>query len=152
MGLMRLFTVVLILVLCGTETLSGDGTLVLDYYKEMCPLVEEIVRLNVEIAVVKEPRMAASLLRLHFHDCFVLVRPLSLSLSLSLFVSMNHNYNTHYNCFTTENPDRADKLHHHCEPIKTFKTLLPLTEIENHAVMQVLQNKKLVRNLIAILS
>ena len=81
---MRLFTVVLILVLCGTETLSGDGTLVLDYYKETCPLVEEIVRLNVEIAVVKEPRMAASLLRLHFHDCFVLVRPLSLSLSLSL--------------------------------------------------------------------
>ena len=68
---------------------------------------------------------------------------LSLSLSLSLFVSMNHIYNTHYNCFTTENPDRADKLHHHCEPIKTFKTLLPLTEIENHAVMQVLQNKKL---------
>ncbi|XP_023879947.1 peroxidase 20 isoform X1 [Quercus suber] len=72
MGLMRLFTFALILVLCDTETLSGDGTLVLDYYKETCPLVEEIVRLNVEIAVVKEPRMAASLLRLHFHDCFVL--------------------------------------------------------------------------------
>ena len=88
MGLMRLFTVVLILVLCGTETLSGDGTLVLDYYKEMCPLVEEIVRLNVEIAVVKEPRMAASLLRLHFHDCFVLVRPLSLSLSLFPWITI----------------------------------------------------------------
>ncbi|KAK9984911.1 hypothetical protein SO802_034436 [Lithocarpus litseifolius] len=72
MDLMRLFMVALILVLCGTETLSGDGTLVLDYYKETCPSVEEVVRLNVEIAVVKEPRMAASLLRLHFHDCFVL--------------------------------------------------------------------------------
>lgn len=95
--------VALILVLCGAETLSGDGTLVLDYYKETCPLVEEIVRLNVEIAVVKEPRMAASLLRLHFHDCFVLVRPLSLS--LSPFVSLNHNYNIRYNCFTIENPN-----------------------------------------------
>ncbi|KAF3961078.1 hypothetical protein CMV_014269 [Castanea mollissima] len=72
MELMRLFVLALILVLCGTETLSGDGTLVLDYYKETCPSLEEIVRLNVEIAVVKEPRMAASLLRLHFHDCFVL--------------------------------------------------------------------------------
>lgn len=79
--------VALILVLCGAETLSGDGTLVLDYYKETCPLVEEIVRLNVEIAVVKEPRMAASLLRLHFHDCFVLVRPLSLSLSFCFLES-----------------------------------------------------------------
>lgn len=88
MGLMRLFTFALILVLCDTETLSGDGTLVPDYYKETCPLVEEIVRLNVEIAVVKEPRMAASLLRLHFHDCFVLVRPLSLSLSLFPWITI----------------------------------------------------------------
>jgi peroxidase len=85
--MMRMFIMVaLILALHGTETLSsGDGTLVLDYYKEKCPLVEEIVRRNVQIAMIKDPRMAASLLRLHFHDCFVMViRPLSLSLSLSL--------------------------------------------------------------------
>lgn len=72
--MMRMFIMVaLILALHGTETLSsGDGTLVLDYYKEKCPLVEEIVRRNVQIAMIKDPRMAASLLRLHFHDCFVM--------------------------------------------------------------------------------
>lgn len=86
MELARLLLVIaLVLVLHGTETLGGDAPLVPDYYKETCPSVEEIVRRNVEIAVLKDPRMAASLLRMHFHDCFVLVRPLSPSpLSLPL--------------------------------------------------------------------
>ncbi|XP_043717319.1 peroxidase 20 [Telopea speciosissima] len=58
----------------GTEADSSNnsGLLYSDYYKESCPLAEEIIRHNVEIAVLKEPRMAASLLRLHFHDCFVM--------------------------------------------------------------------------------
>ncbi|KAH9705228.1 Type I inositol polyphosphate 5-phosphatase 2 [Citrus sinensis] len=53
--------------------IPGDGVLVQDYYKETCPLAEEIIRRIVENAVVKDPRMAASLLRLHFHDCFLMV-------------------------------------------------------------------------------
>lgn len=70
-----LIMVALILALHGTETLSvdDDGPLAVEYYKEMCPLVENIVRRVVETAVIKDPRMAASLLRLHFHDCFVMV-------------------------------------------------------------------------------
>lgn len=48
------------------------GNLVLDYYKERCPMVEEIVQRQIQIAILKDPRMAASLLRLHFHDCFVM--------------------------------------------------------------------------------
>ncbi|KAH9769770.1 Type I inositol polyphosphate 5-phosphatase 2 [Citrus sinensis] len=43
--------------------IPGDGVLVQDYYKETCPLAEEIMRRIVENAVVKDPRMAASLLR-----------------------------------------------------------------------------------------
>ncbi|PSR91657.1 Peroxidase [Actinidia chinensis var. chinensis] len=62
--------IVLILIFHGLGSYSGP--LVLDYYREKCPLVEEIVARNVEIAVLRDPRMAASLLRLHFHDCFVL--------------------------------------------------------------------------------
>ena len=36
-------------------------------------MAEQIVKSVVEKAVMKEARMAASLLRLHFHDCFVKV-------------------------------------------------------------------------------
>ena len=83
MEVVRIFMVSLFLALLGTQTLSGnDGSLAVDYYKETCPLVEDIVRRGVETAVFKDPRMAASLLRLHFHDCFVMVTSLSLSLSL----------------------------------------------------------------------
>ncbi|KAL5791466.1 hypothetical protein ACOSP7_000060 [Xanthoceras sorbifolium] len=67
------FLIIVVLVLHGRKISSDDDrVLVLDYYKEKCPLAEDIVRRNVEIAVRKDPRMAASLLRLHFHDCFVM--------------------------------------------------------------------------------
>lgn len=73
MEFMRILLSMLVLIFHGTTgVLSEAGLLVLDYYKEACPLVEEIVRRNVEIAVLRDPRMAASLLRLHFHDCFVM--------------------------------------------------------------------------------
>ncbi|KAG6485458.1 peroxidase 20-like [Zingiber officinale] len=42
------------------------------YYDGTCPLAELIVKQTVEAVVYRDPRMAASLLRLHFHDCFVL--------------------------------------------------------------------------------
>ena len=40
-------------------------------YQESCPEAEAIVFSWVETAISEDPRMAASLLRLHFHDCFV---------------------------------------------------------------------------------
>ncbi|OAY83667.1 Peroxidase 9 [Ananas comosus] len=41
-----------------------------EYYQFSCPQVDEIVMSVLEREIAKEPRMAASLLRLHFHDCF----------------------------------------------------------------------------------
>lgn len=52
---------------------SSSQNLVLDYYQESCPLLEEIVRYIVKTKVLRKPRVAAQLLRLHFHDCFVQV-------------------------------------------------------------------------------
>ncbi|EFJ36102.1 hypothetical protein SELMODRAFT_230146 [Selaginella moellendorffii] len=42
------------------------------FYAYSCPNLLSIVRGVLSRAVEREPRMAASLLRLHFHDCFVM--------------------------------------------------------------------------------
>ncbi|KAK9228063.1 hypothetical protein WN944_021010 [Citrus x changshan-huyou] len=53
---------------CGK---SSSGYLYPQFYDHSCPKAQEIVQCIVAKAVAKETRMAASLLRLHFHDCFV---------------------------------------------------------------------------------
>ncbi|KAI5077491.1 hypothetical protein GOP47_0007315 [Adiantum capillus-veneris] len=42
-----------------------------NFYNSSCPNVQAIVRSGMRSAVQKEARMAASILRLFFHDCFV---------------------------------------------------------------------------------
>jgi peroxidase len=42
-----------------------------EFYDETCPDALDIIEDAVTAAVSKESRMGASLLRLHFHDCFV---------------------------------------------------------------------------------
>ncbi|MCO5581717.1 hypothetical protein L7F22_035606 [Adiantum nelumboides] len=42
-----------------------------NFYNSTCPTVQAIVRSGMRSAVQKEARMAASILRLFFHDCFV---------------------------------------------------------------------------------
>ncbi|KAJ4964189.1 hypothetical protein NE237_024128 [Protea cynaroides] len=53
--------------------LSPPTTGQLDYkfYDSTCPNLTKIVRYGVWSAITNETRMAASILRLHFHDCFV---------------------------------------------------------------------------------
>jgi len=42
-----------------------------DFYATSCPTALSTIKSAVKSAVSKERRMGASLLRLHFHDCFV---------------------------------------------------------------------------------
>lgn len=58
--------------LCFCHSTNG-GYLYPQFYDRSCPQALQIVKSVVAKAVAKEPRMAASLLRLHFHDCFVKV-------------------------------------------------------------------------------
>ncbi|KAL0419213.1 UNVERIFIED_CONTAM: Peroxidase 4 [Sesamum radiatum] len=50
---------------------SSSTHLSTDFYKKSCPKVFSIVKSVVKSAIREEKRMGASLLRLHFHDCFV---------------------------------------------------------------------------------
>ncbi|MQM20646.1 hypothetical protein Taro_053671 [Colocasia esculenta] len=51
-------------VLCGAELQYG-------FYNTSCPLAEALVRKTVSDAFAEDGRVAAGLVRLHFHDCFV---------------------------------------------------------------------------------
>nr|AJP06326.1 MCE1 [Pinus tabuliformis] len=64
------FVFMLISVGASTKTCLS-GSLKPDYYAWTCPEADAIIFAGVEKAVIQEARMAASLLRLHFHDCFV---------------------------------------------------------------------------------
>ena len=51
----------------------ANGQLKQDFYKKTCPATEYIVRKTTAPYISKDPTLAAPLLRLHFHDCFVRV-------------------------------------------------------------------------------
>lgn len=54
----------------GTAYGGSYDTLFPEYYQYSCPQANDIVVSVLKRAIAKEPRMAASLLRLQFHDCF----------------------------------------------------------------------------------
>ncbi|XP_057433056.1 cationic peroxidase 2-like [Lotus japonicus] len=68
-----LFSVVtLVLALASiVNTVHGQGGSRVGFYLGTCPRAESIVRSTVESHVNSDPTLAAGLLRMHFHDCFV---------------------------------------------------------------------------------
>ncbi|KAJ3683654.1 hypothetical protein LUZ60_013881 [Juncus effusus] len=50
---------------------SSQSQLTTNYYDYSCPQALPVIRSVIQDAVAKERRMAGSLVRLHFHDCFV---------------------------------------------------------------------------------
>lgn len=68
------YFLLLLLLLVATARVSGafaKVTLSPNFYSCSCPKLLPIVKKGVIKAVQNEARMGASLLRLHFHDCFV---------------------------------------------------------------------------------
>ncbi|XP_028756492.1 peroxidase 47 [Neltuma alba] len=49
----------------------GPDSLSVDYYVFSCAFVEPIVRNIVNEALQNDPKLAAGLIRMHFHDCFI---------------------------------------------------------------------------------
>uniref|UniRef100_A0A2P2PVJ4 Peroxidase n=1 Tax=Rhizophora mucronata TaxID=61149 RepID=A0A2P2PVJ4_RHIMU len=61
----------LLLFAAASAFLAAADKLSPDYYSSSCPKALDIVRTGVIAAIKNETRVGASLLRLHFHDCFV---------------------------------------------------------------------------------
>jgi peroxidase len=53
----------------GHPLTPAGGGLFPQFYEHTCPQLQEIVGAFVAKEHAKDPRMAASLVRLHFHDC-----------------------------------------------------------------------------------
>ncbi|WRX34517.1 hem peroxidase - like 10 [Theobroma cacao] len=68
---MGAFWLVSIVNLMMVLLVQGQGGLQNGFYSSSCPKAEATVRSTVESHFNKDPTIAAGLLRLHFHDCFV---------------------------------------------------------------------------------
>ncbi|KAK1439174.1 hypothetical protein QVD17_04989 [Tagetes erecta] len=64
-------SITMLVALVSILALANGSSLYPQFYDRSCPQAKDIVQSVVAKAVAKEARMAASLLRLHFHDCFV---------------------------------------------------------------------------------
>ncbi|KAF9619216.1 hypothetical protein IFM89_005770 [Coptis chinensis] len=71
MSFLMFFSILAFVPLCFSHNANGGYYLYPQFYEHSCPGAQEIVKSVVAKAVAKDARMAASLLRLHFHDCFV---------------------------------------------------------------------------------
>ena len=66
----------LLLALAGVARGHAGAALSSAFYDLSCPGAYNVVRRVIQSARVSDPRIPASLIRLHFHDCFVNVREL----------------------------------------------------------------------------
>jgi len=62
---------VLLLATFLTFMVPSDAHLSPNFYDKLCPKALPIIKSVVQRAIIRERRIGASLLRLHFHDCFV---------------------------------------------------------------------------------
>lgn len=63
--------ILLIIIFPFLVGMSSAQSLSANFYSSSCPNVLSVIKTAVDSAVSNEARMGASLLRLHFHDCFV---------------------------------------------------------------------------------
>ena len=96
------FFVVLHALVFASIATSAFSQLSPNYYDYSCPKALSTIKSVVEASVQKERRMGASLLRLHFHDCFVNVRHSTLvGICIHIYTHARVHVYTHVNMITS---------------------------------------------------
>ncbi|KAI4300676.1 hypothetical protein L6164_034025 [Bauhinia variegata] len=65
------YSLALVIIFLALTVCPSNAQLSATFYSSTCPNVSSIVRNAVQQALQSDPRIGASLTRLHFHDCFV---------------------------------------------------------------------------------
>ncbi|KAJ7959568.1 Peroxidase [Quillaja saponaria] len=65
------FLLLILIAATASAVFGADAKLSTNYYSSTCPKIQSIVEEGIIKAIKNETRIGASLLRLHFHDCFV---------------------------------------------------------------------------------
>jgi peroxidase len=68
-GIIKLLVVISVGLVLGSS--FSEGGLQTGFYSSTCPTAESVVLSTVQQSVQADPTLAAGLLRLHYHDCFV---------------------------------------------------------------------------------
>ncbi|KAK7391806.1 hypothetical protein VNO78_20228 [Psophocarpus tetragonolobus] len=71
MVMAKLLTVLLLIEVFAHGFRYGADGLTMNYYLMSCPFVEPVVKNIVNRALQDDPTLAAGLIRMHFHDCFI---------------------------------------------------------------------------------
>lgn len=74
MAIPKLLSVFLVQLMLLHSLLDCSNALSEGFYQKSCPAVEGIVKKITAQYISTAPPLAAALLRMHFHDCFVRVR------------------------------------------------------------------------------
>ncbi|XP_009592461.1 peroxidase 9-like [Nicotiana tabacum] len=113
----------------STSNFGGDyANLYPQFYQFTCPQANEIVMSVLEEAIAKDSRMAASLLRLYFHDCFVQ------GCDASILLDGNSEFRSEKDAAPNKNSARGfevideikDKLEHVCPHTVSCADILAL--------------------------
>lgn len=85
MSLSTLAFICILLSICSFY--DSNAQLSANFYSTTCPNVSSIVQNVIQQALQSDARIGASLIRLHFHDCFVNVNLLFLYFFFHLLIS-----------------------------------------------------------------
>ncbi|KAF8715888.1 hypothetical protein HU200_026848 [Digitaria exilis] len=68
---LRLLVAAAMVVVVGALASAAEAALQVGFYQDKCPIAEDVVLEEMRLILMEDATLAPSLLRMHYHDCFV---------------------------------------------------------------------------------